>query len=236
MRIGILQTDHVRAQFVAQHGDYGDMFTQLLKAQDPDLDLVIYDVQVACPEEITCDAYLITGSKDSVYDNLPWIDELVAFLRRVLAADKKVIGICFGHQLMAHFFGGRVAPASQGWAVGVHTSHIDKVKPWMGNLTRSEVSLLSSHKDQVVELPEEAEVFMSNDFCPVAGFTLGSQVLNLQGHPEFVAAYASDLMDMRADLIGDAVYQAGKQSLQTPIQSGEVARWILNFIEGERVE
>ena len=236
MRIGILQTDHVRAQFVAQYGDYGDMFTQLLKAQDPDLDLVIYDVQVACPEEITCDAYLITGSKDSVYDNLPWIDELVGFLRRVLAADKQVIGICFGHQLMAHFLGGRVAPASQGWAVGVHTSHIDKVKPWMGNLTRSEVSLLSSHKDQVVELPEEAEVFMSNDFCPVAGFTLGSQVLNLQGHPEFVAAYASDLMDMRADLIGDAVYQAGKQSLQTPIQSGEVARWILNFIEGERVE
>ena len=114
MRIGILQTDHVRAQFVIQHGDYGDMFAQLLKAQDPDLDLITYDVQVSCPEEIICDAYLITGSKDSVYDNLPWIEELVGFLRRVLAADKKVIGICFGHQLMAHFFGGRVAPAPQG--------------------------------------------------------------------------------------------------------------------------
>ena len=230
MRIGILLTDHVRAQFVAQHGDYGDMFTQLLKAQDADLDLVLYDVQVACPEEITCDAYLITGSKDSVYDNLPWIDELVAFLRRVLAAGKKVIGICFGHQLMAHFFGGRVAPAAQGWVVGVHTSQIDKVKPWMGAVTQPEVSLLSSHKDQVVELPADAEVFMSNAFCPVAGFTMGSQVLNLQGHPEFVAAYASDLMDMRADIIGDTVYRAGKQSLSTPIQSSDVARWILNFI------
>lgn len=236
MRIGILQTDHVRAQFVAQHGDYGDMFTQLLKAQDPDLDLITYDVQVACPEEITCEAYLITGSKDSVYDNLPWIDELVVFLRRVLAADKKVIGICFGHQLMAHRFGGRVAPATQGWAVGVHTSQIDKVKPWMGAETRSEISLLSSHKDQVMELPANAEVFMSNDFCPVAGFTMGNQVLNLQGHPEFDAAYASDLLDMRAELIGDAVYRAGKHSLSTATQSDEVARWILNFVAGPAAE
>jgi len=212
------------------------MFTQLLKAQDPDLDLITYDVQVACPEEITCEAYLITGSKDSVYDNLPWIDELVVFLRRVLAADKKVIGICFGHQLMAHRFGGRVAPATQGWAVGVHTSQIDKVKPWMGAETRSEISLLSSHKDQVMELPANAEVFMSNDFCPVAGFTMGNQVLNLQGHPEFDAAYASDLLDMRAELIGDAVYRAGKHSLSTATQSDEVARWILNFVAGPAAE
>lgn len=235
MRIGILQTDHVREQFVAQHGDYGDMFAQLLRAQDPELDLVIYDVQEACPAEITCDAYLITGSKDSVYDDLPWIDELVVFLRRVLAAGKKVIGICFGHQLMAHFFGGRVAPSSQGWAVGVHTSHIDKIKPWMGAVTEPEISLLSSHKDQVVELPADAEVFMSNEFCPVAGFTLGDQVLNVQGHPEFVAAYSSDLMDMRAELIGDAVYQAGKQSLSIPTQPDVVARWILNFIASPAV-
>ena len=100
-------------------------------------------------------------------------------------------------------------------------------------MTPSQISMLSSHKDQVVELPEEAEVFMSNDFCPVAGYTMGAQVLSLQGHPEFVAAYASDLMDMRADLIGDAVYQAGKQSLEKPTQSREVARWILNFIQGQ---
>ncbi|XOV84507.1 MAG: GMP synthase [bacterium] len=233
MQIGILQTDHVRDEFIAQYGDYSDMFTKLLMAQDPQLELVTYDVQVACPADITCDAYLITGSKASVYDNLPWIDELVAFLRRVLAADKKVIGICFGHQLMAHFFGGRVAPAAQGWAVGVHTSHIDETAPWMGEVTCAQVALLSSHKDQVVALPDGAEVFMSNDFCPVAGFTMGSQVLNIQGHPEFVADYASALMDVRAEVLGDTVYQAGKQSLNRPTQSSEVARWILNFIAGE---
>jgi GMP synthase-like glutamine amidotransferase len=236
MRIGILQTDHVRPQFVTRHGDYEDMFASLLRSEAPDLDLVVYDVQKAIPETIDCDAYLITGSKDSVYDDLPWIMQLVDFVKASLAAGKKVIGVCFGHQLMAHFFGGRVAAADKGWGVGVHTSDVCHQYPWMADLPAQQLSLLSSHKDQVMELPHGAQLYLASDFCPLAGFVQGSQVLTVQGHPEFSAQYAADLMDMRAEILGEPVYQAGKKSLSRPTQSALMAKWMLSFIAADECE
>lgn len=233
MRIGILQTDHVRPQLVTRHGDYEDMFATLLLSQAPGLDLVIYDVQEVLPETIDCDAYLITGSKDSVYDDQPWITALADFVKDSLAAGKKVIGVCFGHQLMAHFFGGRVAAAEEGWAVGVHTSNVCQRYPWMADLPTEQLSLLSSHKDQVVELPDNAQVYLVSDFCPMAGFVQGSQVLTVQGHPEFSAEYASDLMDLRAEILGEIVYQAGKKSLSRATQSAVMAKWMLNFVAAD---
>ena len=120
--ICILRTDSVLEQFQPEHGDYPDMFTALLQDVDPELEISAVDVRLGSPVQVEHDAYLITGSRHSVYDELVWIQPLVSFLQRVLAADKKVIGICFGHQLMAHYFGGEVTPAQGGWAVGAHTS------------------------------------------------------------------------------------------------------------------
>ena len=131
LHLGILQTDHVRPEFQAAHGDYTDMFHRLFQAVDADVRFTDYDVQVAVPDTIECDAYVITGSKDSVYHDLPWLPPLVEFLEQVLAARKKIIGVCFGHQLMAHFFGGHVAPADQGWGVGVHTTRVLQQHEWM---------------------------------------------------------------------------------------------------------
>ena len=125
LRIGILQTDSVLEKFQPKFGDYPLMFERVLQssARLPDaaeirVECINYSVQQSMPATLECDAYLITGSRDSVYDDMPWIVELVNFVERAMAAGKKIIGICFGHQLMAHFFGGRVAPAEErlgGW-------------------------------------------------------------------------------------------------------------------------
>ena len=229
LHVGILQTDSVLPEFVETHGDYPQMFRQLLWGVDDALQFTDYDVQAEVPDDIVCDAYLITGSKHSVYDDLPWIETLVEFLRAALEARRKVIGICFGHQLMAHYFGGRVGPADAGWAVGVHASEVVQQAAWMREQAR-QVALLSSHKDQVLDLPADAEVYLSNAFCPIAGFTLGNQVITVQGHPEFEKPYAEALLNMREAQLGREVYQQGIESLAEPIHQDQVARWLLDFV------
>ena len=240
LRIGILQTDSVLEHFQPKFGDYPLMFERVLQssarlpeAGEIQIECINYPVQQAVPAVVECDAYLITGSRDSVYDDAPWIIELVNFVERAMAAGKKIIGICFGHQLMAHFFGGRVAPAEGGWAVGVHTSDIVRHHNWMGEVGRPQFSLLSSHKDQVVELPEAAEVFATNGFCPIAGFTVGDQVITVQGHPEFTKPYAQGLLDHRRTLLGEALYQQGMDSMRKATDELLVTRWLLEFVVGQ---
>ena len=230
MRIGILQTDSVLTRFQPDHGDYPQMFMDLFDAVGEELALEyrVIDAQAgAYPLPNHCDCYLITGSRHSVYDDLPWIAELAAFVRRALDAGKPVVGICFGHQLMAHCFGGRTAKAS-GWAVGVHASRLLVDEPWLSPRADG-FNLLSSHQDQVTELPPGARLIATNDFCPLAGFTHGDLVLTFQGHPEFRKSYSRVLMNMRRDLIGEDVWRVGMASLEKETHGSLVGRWILNF-------
>ena len=191
------------------------------------------DVRTSLPTQAQldrADAFLITGSRHSVYDDLPWIAELVTFVEAALKADKKIIGICFGHQLMAHFFGGRVGAADKGWAVGVHNNRVTAQFSWMQHTEQDNVALLSSHKDQVLELPADAQVFLASDFCPVAGFVQGDQVITVQGHPEFSKPYARRLMQYREALLGEQTFQSGIESLGQPLHSQASMIWILQFL------
>ena len=140
---------------------------------------------------------------------------------------RSVVGICFGHQLMAHFFGGRTTKAP-GWAVGVHASELLVTEPWLSPHADG-FSLLSSHQDQVTDLPPGARLIATNDFCPLAGFACGDQVLTFQGHPEFRKGYSRDLMNMRRDLLGEDVWRTGVASLENATHERLVGRWILNF-------
>ena len=106
---------------------------------------------------------------------------------------------------------------------------------WMGDVNQnpSQLHLVASHKDQVLKLPEGAEVFARSDFCPVSGFTLGDEVLTIQGHPELSAEYSEALMGVRRQLLGEDVYQAGINSLQKSTDERLFTRWMLTFINDQ---
>ncbi len=232
IRIGILQTDSVRPELMDKYGDYPQMFMDLFAKADEGAALVFDVIDVRrgpFPDPLQCDAHIITGSRHSVYDRLPWIGETVGFVRRVLAAGGRIIGICFGHQLMAHYFGGQVGLAS-GWAVGVHRSRILAQAPWQQPAADA-INLLSSHQDQVTKLPKEAQLIATNEFCPIAGFSLGEQVITFQGHPEFTKNYARDLMNMRRELLGETIWRTGLDSLAVDTDECLVGRWMLRFCE-----
>jgi len=227
--LGILKADSVNPDLQVTHGDYTDMFQSIFRVADPTLTFNIYDVLASqYPDNIDeCDGYLITGSRHSVYEPLPWIQRLGEFVVELHSARKKLVGICFGHQLVAHVLGGRTAKSDRGWGVGRHVTRLyDASHPdWP-----SEFALLSSHQDQVQEPPPDAEIIAQSDFCPIAGMTLGQHILTLQGHPEFTKDYARDLLGVRREVLGESLYQAGLASLAEDVHQLEVARLILDFL------
>ena len=243
VRIGILQCDHVDKELVGIDGDYNDMFSDLLYAQEDsfeyelDMELAVYDLTANhFPINLNaCDAYLITGSKFSVYDakdDVPWLQKAKDLVVKLYNAKIPTIGICFGHQLIAESLGGKVKKAAdKGWGVGVQQWEIKKQKDWMGDKNLTELSLRASHQDQVVELPPNATLIVSSAFCPIAGFHTGNHFLSFQGHPEFSKEYSAALLEKRVLHIGEETTNTAKQSLQKAVDNEIVAKWILNFLK-----
>jgi len=202
MRVGLLECDHVDDRFRDIDGDYSDMFAGLL-----DVELVPYDavkgVLPTSPDE--CDGWLAGGSRFSVYDDQPWIHELSQFVRDIRDAHAPYVGICFGHQLLAHSLGGRTEKAVVGWGVGAIDTCYD---------ARSDAVLLYMHQDQVTALPAgaAATVLGHTEHCPIAMLRVGA-MLGVQAHPEFSVEYVDALLNARADRIGPHLLARAKTSL-----------------------
>jgi len=233
MKLGILKTDAVRPEWASNFGEYPDMFTALLGRVDSSLEFVTYDVEEGeYPGDVDeVDAYLITGSKSSVYDDKPWIATLMDFVRTLNARKKKVVGICFGHQIVAHALGGKTAKSSKGWGVGRHTHRFDVIPAWHDG-GESDFDILVSHQDQIVENANGATVLASSDFCENAVVQLEDHILTFQGHPEFVSGYSREIMELRREAIGESVYANGVASLSKEAEGDRVARWIVSFLRG----
>ena len=121
--------------------------------------------------------------------------------------------------------------------MGVRETQLVEIPSWLkSEQPRQTFNLLSSHKDQVEELPGGASIFARNDFCPISGFTMGANVMTLQGHPEFSKDYARALMDYRRDILGVDSHARGVSSLEQPIHRSEVISWILNFLTEDHPE
>jgi len=231
MKIGILQCDSVKPQFQGRFGDYPEMITALFRPLAPAIRYEVYDVVAGhYPTAVDeCDAYITTGSKASVYDDEAWIEVLQAFIIRLREAKIKLIAICFGHQLVAQAFGGKVSQSDKGWGVGVHAMKTTAAAPWMKPLHHV-CHVLVSHQDQVVELPPGTELIAGSEFCPHAMFQLDDTILTIQGHPEFSMPYAEALMEFRRELLGESVYAAGIDSLSQRTNEQLIAQWMVAFL------
>ncbi|MFV2057620.1 MAG: GMP synthase, partial [Thiohalomonadales bacterium] len=159
MIIGILQCDSIRAEYQDQFDNYPEMFQVLLKKVAPHIETIIYDVEHnEYPNNIqVCDAYITTGSKSSVYEEHAWIKTFQDFVVKLYENRKKLAAICFGHQLVAQALNGQTQKSAKGWGVGVQNIDIYSHKPWM-TPKKEHINVLVSHQDQVVKLPEDAEL------------------------------------------------------------------------------
>jgi GMP synthase-like glutamine amidotransferase len=185
MKIGLLVCGALTPDLVEKFGClYEDFFVEALLRVDQTLSFQSYYVfDGQFPQSISeCDAWLITGSRNGVYENLPWMLTLQDFIRDSYKADIPLVGICFGHQIMAQALGGEVVKANSGWGLGCQSYDVLKI---INALQVDKIKLFAIHQDQVVNVPVEAQVFLKTQHCPNAGLIYKGRALSFQPHPEF---------------------------------------------------
>ncbi|KII87858.1 hypothetical protein PLICRDRAFT_42374 [Plicaturopsis crispa FD-325 SS-3] len=213
-RIALLVCDTPNPVVVAAHGEYPSIFTTLLRAslpQDvtPEAAFVLdaYDVvhKMEYPSDAAeYDAILLTGSAASAYENLEWINRLVAYVASVINSQPqvKVIGICFGHQIVGRALGAECVPNDGKWEVGVTPVQMsDEGKRIFGVDT---LNIQQMHRDHVPTLPSSCRLLGSTATSYNQGMVRYAdadpssiQVLTLQGHPEFTTSIVNAIVEAR---------------------------------------
>ena len=236
MKIGILVAGQMDEEDVARFGSLPDMFAKLLHLADKSLTFVSFDIfNYEFPADpLECEGWIITGSARGAYENLPWMLHLEAFIRDSLARNIPMVGVCFGHQIMAAAMGGVVEKEASGkWGMAVHRYEIkvkDDERPhWMSGEGR-EIALQASHQDQVVKLPPNVQRLAGSSFCPNGILAYGNAGLSMQLHPELPAAFISTLLDRRAQgaMTPEDVEEA-RTRVELPVDDHLAAEWIVNF-------
>lgn len=222
MHIGILQTGHVPDEVAARDGTYSDLFARLFAHRG-----FAFTTWSVVDAEFpggpgAADAWLITGSRHGTYEDHPWIAPLERLIRAIRDAALPLVGICFGHQIIAQALGGRVEKFAGGWSVGRRVYEIGG----------REVALNAWHQDQVVRPPGGATVLGRNEFTAAAAMAVGPRILTLQPHPEFPASVVETLIAHRSATVpGDRLDRA-RAGLGQPTDDRLVADWLADMLEG----
>ncbi|QDH74163.1 type 1 glutamine amidotransferase [Brevundimonas sp. M20] len=226
-RIAILKTGAPPPELAPAHGDYPTMFGTLLGEA---FETTVFDVQRGeWPDAYGFDGVIITGSAAGVYEDDPWIGDLLEWIRAAHGRTR-LVGVCFGHQAMAKALGGRVEKSERGWGVGLHRYQVTDGAEWMQPAAAT-VAIPVSHQDQVVAVPNHARVTLRSDFTPYAGLAWGDAAISFQGHPEFTPGFASDLTAGRRGRIDGALVDRALESLREPDDRALVSDWIRAFFQ-----
>ncbi|MEO0608190.1 MAG: type 1 glutamine amidotransferase [Pseudomonadota bacterium] len=187
----------------------------------------------ALPDPASLDAILITGSPAGVYDNTPWMAPLMDFIRWAADAQTPQIGICFGHQALAHALGAKVTKSDKGWGIGRHTYDVIASQTWMGAAPPDTFSLGVSHQDQVLSLPPGAVLVAQNAFCEFAALAYPSaKAISFQGHPEYSPAFSCALYNVRRGTrLPDEMVDQAEASFADPIDNDLIATWMARFLQ-----
>ena len=235
-RIAVFELGELPQEIAHKHPYYPKMISEWLSPSLPQVSYAgISPVRgEALPDIDAFDGYIYSGSRHGVYDPFEWIAPLKSFIREVTAAEIPQFGICFGHQIMAEALGGKAVKSEKGWGVGVDTYDL-RLNANQGDATQ--VPVMIWHQDQVIALPDSAQVLGGNDFCPIGVVRYQQPALSVQFHPEFSEQYMNDLLDLRGGtVISKEQTDAARASMLTVPNSKLIADWTGDFFREQLFE
>ncbi len=222
MRIGILECGQSPDIMRGEMGDYDTMFERLLAGRG--FEFTSYHVEnMEFPQCIgQAEGWLLTGSRHGAYEDHAFIPPLEDFIRRTYAEGLPMVGICFGHQIIAQALGGTVVKHPNGWAVGAQDYDFDGER----------ITLNAWHQDQVTVLPKDARIAATNGFCENAALVYGDRAYTVQAHPEFDDAFIDGLIEHRAKgKVAQDLLDQARARMGGALQSGSIADRIEAFFK-----
>ena len=231
-KLCILQAGPINKDLIQNYPSYDKMFLSFFNEKTQFWSIDVYNIyENIFPEKLTSyNAFIITGSAYGVYENHSWIKKLFEVVNKIVHFKIPLLGVCFGHQAIAQALGGHVVKSSKGWGIGIKEITTKNNNGLLGSFKK--LNLIFFHQDQVVKLPQNAELIAVNSFCNISSFSIGDSVLALQAHPEFNKDFSLKLLHARKSNIETKTYLESVNEFETLEHDGEfIAPDIINFLE-----
>lgn len=231
IKICIIETGRTKQELINKHGDFPHMIEEWLRPVLNNAQFITVRASEGEPVKNAAqkfDAFIITGSPHGVYENLPWMSKLKTELQEIAKEKKPIFGICFGHQILAESFGGKVEKSTKGWGIGVDSYMF--YKEGKGQGINQLMPVYVYHQDQIVELPPKAQVLGGSSHCEYGIVQYDFPCLSVQFHPEFTSNFVSDLINTSEE------QKENKEKLLNIVKEASVdnlifAQWVRDFIK-----
>jgi len=183
----LLKVGHTFEHIAAQRGDYDVWFRERLGVSEEVLQVVHVDRGEPLPERLDYAGIVVSGSSAMVTDREPWSVATAAYLREAVQRAVPILGVCYGHQLLADALGGEVADNPLGRQAGTVRAQLTAaaaVDPLFAGLPE-QITVQVSHRQSVLRLPEHATALASHAGDPHQAYRVGELAWGVQFHPEF---------------------------------------------------
>jgi len=181
----IVKTGSTIPSLTPRYGDFDEWIVRGLGPAVPPV--VVWNAAAAEPPPTSVGAVVVTGSPAMVSDREPWSEATASWLAARVEEGLPTLGICYGHQLLAHALGGQVGANPRGREIGTITVHLKDAAdedPLLGSFGRR-LRAQATHVESVIRLPESAVALGFSEGDPHQAFRIGRHAWGLQFHPEF---------------------------------------------------